>query len=74
MKKIVSAAVFIATTAIICANDIEDINYINKFLLNNLYFKSSLSFKEDFKVIDARFIRNENSKRFKINLKNQWNP
>lgn len=43
------------------------------FTLNNLYFKSSLSFKEDFKVIDARFIRNENSKRFKINLKNQWN-
>ena len=43
------------------------------FTLKNLYFKSSLTFKEDFKVIDTRFIRNENSKRFKIYLKNQWN-
>ena len=47
MKKIVSAAVFIATTVIICANDIEDINYINK-LNQNKYYKESITELEIF--------------------------
>ena len=43
------------------------------FELSNLYFKSQESFTEEFKIIETRFIRIENSKRFKINLKNKWN-